>query len=86
MSMTELASRLRSPLRPPGTSDTVCLTINTYYTTQGFVNKCIDEIERLPLNEMLGKNPTALEILACQILLASAGITNEDLEKEVSNG
>ena len=76
-----LIDRLRNNLQPKGTAHIVILrTLGVGIEMHpDFVNKCIDELDRMPLRAALGDNPTNLEKLAYQLLLDSAYI---DLKQE----
>ncbi len=69
--------RLRNTLLPKGSAPIVLL--NTLgpagiETHVDFVQKCIDELEQMPVRAALGDGPTNLEKLAYQLLLDSAYI------------
>ena len=77
-----LTNRLRAQLQPQGTAPIV------FVKTRGlglvldseFVNKCIDELDRVNLSAVLGiQSPSNLEKLAFMLLCNSAYI---DLTKE----
>lgn len=77
----DIIDRLRAQLQPRGTAPVVGL--NTRYAGiwmhKEFVDKCIDELEKIPARIAVGDGPTNLEKLAYQLLLDSAYI---DLEHE----
>jgi hypothetical protein len=79
--MTDIIQRLRNNLQPKGTAPIVILrTLGVGIEMHpDFVNKCIDELERMPLRAALGETPTNLEKLAYQLLLDAAYI---DLKQE----
>lgn len=73
----DIIRRLRANLQPKGTAPIVLLRplhsagIEMHVD---FVNKCIDEIEKIPMRATLGEVPSNLEKLAYQLLLDSAYI------------
>ena len=73
----DIIHRLRVNLQPKGTAPIVLLRplhsagIEMHVD---FVNKCIDEIEKIPMRAALGDVPSNLEKLAYQLLLDSAYI------------
>lgn len=73
----DIIHRLRANLQPKGTAPIVLLRplhsagIEMHVD---FVNKCIDEIEKIPMRAALGDVPSNLEKLAYQLLLDSAYI------------
>lgn len=79
--MTDIIQRLRANLQPKGTAPIVILhTLGVGIEMHtDFVNKCIDELERMPMRAAVGEEPTNLEKLAYQLLLDSAYI---DLKQE----
>ena len=79
--MKDLIQRLRNNLQPRGTAPIVILrTLGVGIEMHpDFVNKCIDELERMPMRVALGETPTNLEKLAYQLLLDAAYI---DLKHE----
>lgn len=68
--------RMRSQLRPGGTSDIVRLHFcrGDLWLPSEFVSKAIDELEKMPLRAELGHPPTNLEKIAYMVLLDSAYI------------
>jgi hypothetical protein len=75
-----LIERLRNNLQPRGTAPLVQLRINGVgMFNKEFVDKCLDELERMPMRSAVGDGPTHLEQLAYQLLLDSAYI---DLKQE----
>jgi hypothetical protein len=75
-----LIERLRHSLVPRGTAPVVQLRISgAGMFDKEFVDKCLDELERMPVRAMVGDHPTHLEQLAYQVLLDSAYI---DLKAE----
>ena len=79
--MTDIIQRLRNNLQPRGTAPIVILrTLGVGIEMHSdFVNKCIDELEQMPMRAALGETPTNLEKLAYQLLLDAAYI---DLKQE----
>ena len=79
--MTDIIQRLRANLQPKGTAPIVILrTLGVGIEMHpDFVNKCIDELERMPMRAAMGDAPTNLEKLAYQLLLDAAYI---DLKHE----
>ena len=79
--MTDIIQRLRNNLQPKGTAPIVILrTLGVGIEMHpDFVNKCIDELEKMPMRAALGEEPTNLEKLAYQLLLDAAYI---DLKQE----
>ena len=72
-----LIERLRNNLQPKGTAPIVLLRpLNScgIEMHSDFVNKCIDELERMPALAAVGYTPSNLEKLAYQLLLDSAYI------------
>lgn len=76
-----LIERLRNNLQPRGTAPIVGLHTNGsgIWMDKEFVDKCIDEIEQMPMRAAVGDGPSNLEKLAYQLLLDSAYI---DLKAE----
>jgi hypothetical protein len=77
MNETSIIERLRNNLRPLGTSPVVLLrpmhSVGIEMHVE-FVQKCIDELEMMPIRAELGQPPSNLEKLAYQLLLDSAYI------------
>ena len=77
MNDSDIIRRMRANLQPKGTAPIVLLRplhspgIEMHVD---FVQKCIDELERIPGRVALGDMPTNLEKLAYQLLLDSAYI------------
>lgn len=75
--MNEIIQRLRTNLQPKGTLPVVILrpmsSIGIVMDTD-FVQKCIDEFEKINILAAIGEKPSNLEILAIQLLLDSAHI------------
>ena len=70
-----LVEKLRNNLRPKGTAPVVQLRLNGYgMFNSEFINKCIDELEMIPMRAVLGEQPSNLEKLAYQLLCDSAYI------------
>lgn len=71
-----IVERLRNNLQPQGTAPVVGLRTrgSGMWLNQEFVNKCIDEVERIPAKAMLGEGPSNLEKLAYMLLCDSAYI------------
>ena len=72
-----IIQRMRANLQPKGTAPIVLL--NTLGSagmemSAEFVQKCIDELEQIPVRVALGIMPSNLEKLAYQLLLDSAYI------------
>ena len=77
MNDNEIIRRLRANLQPKGTAPIVLLRplhSSGIEMHVDFVQKCIDELERIPNRVALGDMPTNLEKLAYQLLLDSAYI------------
>jgi hypothetical protein len=76
----EIISRLRENLQPKGTAPIVLLrpmhSVGIEMSAE-FVEKCIDETERIPARVAMGDFPSRLEQLAYQLLLDSAHIVPE---------
>jgi hypothetical protein len=75
--MEDVIQILRNRLQPMGTAPVVLLRpIHSVGIAMhvDFVQKCIDELERMPMRVELGQPPTNLESLAYQLLLDSAHI------------
>lgn len=71
MTVTE---RMRHHLQPRGTAPVVRLDLNDRFFHVDFINKCIDELEKMPLRAALGEQPSNLEKLAYTLLCDSAYI------------
>ena len=73
MSVTE---KMRAVLRPGGTLPVVRLHLNGdgAFMDEAFVQRCITELERMPVRVALGEPPTDLEKLAYLLLCDSAYI------------
>jgi hypothetical protein len=72
-----LIEQLRNNLQPQGTADIVLLKprhSSGIELSADFVNKCITELERIPLLASLGQPPSNLERLAYMLLCDSAYI------------
>ena len=76
-----LIERLRNNLQPKGTAPIVGLSTRGagIWMNKDFVDRCLDELERMPMRAAVGDGPTHLEQLAYQLLLDSAYI---DLKQE----
>lgn len=73
----DIIQRLRANLQPKGTAPIVLLRpihSSGIEMHVDFVQKCIDELERMPNRVAMGDMPTNLEKLAYQLLLDSAYI------------
>jgi hypothetical protein len=73
----DIIQRLRANLQPKGTAPFVLLRpihSSGMEMHVDFVQKCIDELERIRLLAMVGEEPSNLEKLAYQLLLDSAYI------------
>lgn len=86
MNDNEIIRRLRANLQPKGTAPIVLLCplhSSGIEMHVDFVQKCIDELERIPNRVALGDMPTNLEKLAYQLLLDSAYINpKHEAERE----
>ena len=72
-----IIKRLRANLQPKGTAPVVLLNVlgaGGMEMHVDFVQKCIDELEKIPSRVALGDMPSNLEKLAYQLLLDSAYI------------
>ena len=77
MNDSDIIRRMRANLQPKGTAPIVLLRplhSSGIEMHVDFVQKCIDELERIPSRVALGDMPTNLEKLAYQLLLDSAYI------------
>jgi len=75
METMSVTQRMRNILVPQGTMPVVKLQLSNYgYVNHDMVLKCLDEIDRLPLKQVLGENPSELERLAIMLLMDSAHI------------
>ena len=75
--MNEIIQRLRINLQPKGTLPVVILRPMSsvgIVMNADFVQKCIDEFEKVNILAAIGEKPSNLEILAIQLLLDSAHI------------
>lgn len=81
-----IIERLRNELRPKGTAPVVLLKPMHSVGIEmhvDFVQKCIDELEQMPLRAELGQPPTNLEKLAYELLKDSAYIdVKQEQERE----
>ena len=81
-----IIERLRNELRPKGTAPVVLLKPMHSVGIEmhvDFVQKCIDELEHMPLRAELGQPPTNLEKLAYELLKDSAYIdVKQEQERE----
>lgn len=66
--------QLRNSLQPQGTAPIISLQLRDRFFHLDFVQKCIDELEKMPLRAQLGEPPTNLEKLAYMLLCDSAYI------------
>lgn len=86
MQYNVIIKRLRAQLQPKGTAPIVLLRPMHSAGIEmhvDFVQKCIDELERIPLRIAIGDKITNLEKLAYQLLLDSAHIdTKHEAECE----
>ena len=71
MTVTE---RMRFHLQPRGTAPVVGLHLNNRFFHVDFINKCVDELEKIPMKVALGDQPSNLEKLAYMLLCDSAYI------------
>lgn len=76
MSITE---RMRNNLRPRGTLQVIGLHLNDRFFDAGFINSCIDELDRMTARAAVGDVSSNLEKLAYTLLMDSAYI---DIEHE----
>ena len=86
MSMNyNITERMRNQLQPKGTAPIVQLQLaGLGLFNSDFINKCIDELERMPIRAALGESPTNLEKLAYQLLKDSAYIDiKSEEEREI---
>lgn len=77
MNDNEIIQRLRANLQPKGTAPIVLLRplhSSGIEMHVDFVQKCIDELERIPVRAWMGDKISNLEKLAYQLLLDSAYI------------
>ena len=77
MNDNEIIRRLRANLQPKGTAPIVLLRplhSSGIEMHVDFVQKCIDELERIPVRAWMGDKISNLEKLAYQLLLDSAYI------------
>ena len=66
---------MRAQLVPQGTLPAVKLRLNNYgYVNHDFILRCLDEIDRLPMKQVLGEPTSELERLAIMLLMDSAYI------------
>lgn len=73
--MMDIIQCMRDNLQPKGSAPIVILrTYGGIEMAPEFVNKCIDELERMPTRVLMGDEPSNLEKLAYQLLLDSANI------------
>jgi len=72
-----IPERMRANLKPRGTLPVVRLFLNDSFFDVGFVEKCIAEIEQIPLRAELGEEPSNLERLAYTLLCDSAYIKSK---------
>ena len=78
-----IIERLRNQLQPLGTAPVVQLRVGGHgLVNSDFINKCIDELERMPIRAALGDMPNNLEKLAYMLLCDSAYI-DPAAEREV---
>lgn len=76
----DLIEQVRSSLLEPGRKVIrLNMNINPYFEPK-FVQKCIEEAERLPLLAAMGEHPTPLQKLAIYLLFDSAHIQIEKPE------
>ena len=69
-----VTDRMRHYLQPRGTAPVVGLHLNDRFFHVDFINKCIDELEKMPMKVALGDQPSNLEKLAYTLLCDSAYI------------
>lgn len=71
-----LIATMRAALRPAGTAPVVRLDLNNKYFDEAFVQRCVDEVEKLVrMDGPMGLGgPSPLERLAIHLLMDSAGI------------
>jgi hypothetical protein len=69
-----VTDRMRHYLQPRGTAPVVGLHLNNRFFHVDFINKCIDELEKMPMKVALGDQPSNLEKLAYALLCDSAYI------------
>lgn len=74
--------RLRSGLKPVGSSAAVPLQMYEQAFTSDFVNACLAEIEAFESRVALGATLTHLEKLAYVLLLENCGMSLRDVEAE----
>ena len=74
-----LIEKLRNNLQPRGTLPVVGLHLNERFFDAGFINSCIDELDRMTARAAVGDKPSNLEKLAYTLLMDSAYI---DIEHE----
>ena len=69
-----IIERMRANIVPTGTLPVVGLHIRDRFYHKEFIDKCIDELERMPIRVACGDLPTNLEKLAFELLMDSAYI------------
>ncbi len=74
MNNMKIADRLRNNLAPKGTANISTLCLSDRFVDYDFVLKCIDDLEKIEINAVLGIEPTNLEKLAYMLLCNSAYI------------
>ena len=74
MNHNEITEQMRYYLAPKGTANISRLQMDNSFIDWDFVQKCIEELERMPLRVELGQPPTNLEKLAYLLLCDSAYI------------
>jgi hypothetical protein len=69
-----IPERMRVHFQPKGTAPVVGLHLNDRFFHVDFINKCVDELEKIPMKVALGDQPSNLEKLAYTLLCDSAYI------------
>lgn len=74
LSEMTIPDRMRAVLQPKGTAPVVGLHLNDRFFHKDFIDKCIDELDRMTLKAAVGDAPSNLEKLAYMLLCDSAYI------------
>jgi hypothetical protein len=73
MTDQEIMAIMRSAFSPKGTEPVSAIRV-TVFLEWDFIQKCLDEIEKMEFNALLGHPPSNLEALAVYMLANAAGI------------
>ena len=88
--MSDITEHLKKRLSPAGDLDVVPIgwrstTMQSAYFYKEYVDRCIEELDKVILRQQVGQEPNPLEALAIKLLLSSAYFdTFDELQKALN--